>query len=245
MSLWLTLQRHLTANDRWDVPLLRKVFDKYGPVPCNVYHAYFRRGVTQPYDRAANVAIGKAPRSFHGLSSLVLSDTTCQDPDVSTKVACFRREGQDFDNYAKVLSPSVLNQFLKATAFSTLEMKRQVCEPFASENVTEGQTFKYYGHACLSRGDVPTFAAYKLTPVSDKYKHRRKSRPTPHLVSIILLTNSNTIHPYLWNIVFLPPPIIIVLISSMVAQAAVYIFQMSVSHEHVIDTPPQKGLGLL
>jgi hypothetical protein len=64
VSFSLQLQPPSVVDGEYNLPLLRKLVYKYGPVPRNVYTAYSRDGAIPFYDQAALETIGQVSQSL-------------------------------------------------------------------------------------------------------------------------------------------------------------------------------------
>jgi len=245
-----------STGSEFDLPLLRQVYYKYGPVPRNVYEAYLLGGTHEIYDQEASEAIADVSRSLDKLKSFLVSSSKERYLEISNKVVCLKRRG-NFSSHSGVLSRYVLDQVLNAAAFATLEGKRQVCELFAGiphVSAARGWAFEMYSHACLSGDDMPSFRTYAITPDSNaSHKFRPASQPTPTQYPRM----NRRIRHYRSSEDFKNEPASVseycipfapnnpCFDSFVVTNNAVYIFQMSISHEHNIGTPTQKGTSLL
>jgi len=243
-------------SDPIDFSLLDKVYYKYGPVPRNVYRAYLRGGAMLNVDEATMDAIYQTSRSFDLLESIVSSTSRfSRYSETSDKVICLWRR-DTFRAYVVVLSPFVWDVLLKAKALASVDKKRQVCELFSGIPEMGGYAFQRYGHGCLSRDDSPSFATYRLTPVSIAPSTFRYDRTTG-LTATPYPRGNCKIRPYESPDDFrhYPPLDTEFCIptasnnpcfdSFVVTQTGVYIFQLTVSHKHRVDSPTQKGLPLL
>ena len=118
--------------------------------------------------------------------------------------------------------------------------------------VLRGHAFERYGHNCLSRDDSPSFPTYLFTPVSNAPSKFRYDRTTGLTATPYPRGNRN-IRPYesLDDFRHHPPldtEFCIFIPSNhpcfVVTRTAVYIFQLTVSREHRIDSPTQKRRAL-
>ena len=258
MSLRLSLQQNFEPGPI-NFPLLDAACYKYGPVPRDVYKAYRLRDEIEisGRDEATMEAIHHTSQSFDLLKSMVSSTSRLgRSSEISNKVICMWRRDA-FRAYALVLSPFVWDELLKAEAFASMDKKRQVCELFSGipeMGVARGYAFQKYGHSCLSRDDSPSFATYQLTRASkSKFRYDR----TTGLTATPYPRANRKIRPYASPDDFhhYPPldtefcfPILSNnpgFDSFVVTQAAVYIFQLTVSRTHRVDSRTQKGLPLL
>ena len=214
------------------------------------------------YDDLTLDVIKDASRSFDHLEDVVLgSGRYNRDTESPSKLICLRRKRDYGGACAAVLSPFVAEELLKARAFANLQEKRKVVRLFTAVpemGIARGWVFEAYGHEYLStaQNNPEGITTYALIPVAtDPQQYmpdlgsERTGAPFPLLTRKLHLYGSTddvrdrcTSEPeYHIPLARNNPGFD----SFLITDNAVYIFQMTVSHEHAADTRGQKGPGLL
>ena len=256
--LRLPLQKGVDTENI-DHSLLQKAYNKYGPVPRNVYLAYsYPRRVVNHDDNTLK-AIQNA--SYAQLERVARGG----DRDASNKqLICLRRRIPGAV-CATVLSRFVAEKLLKAEAFANLHEKRRLLRLFTAipqMGVARGWLFEAYAHNRLSSFSDPTesidptegITLYTLAPISEQsgeYQPDLNSATANLLFPLVdrtvyMLTNDFTDEPARGEAYHIPSiKNNLGFDSFLITADAVYIFQMTVSCTHTADTDTQKGLHFL
>lgn len=233
-------------------------YDKYGPVPRNVYLAYFDKDGMTTYDRRTLHDIKNA--TYEQLERMV-DEGDLQDPysDTSNKLICLRRISPGVA-CAAVLSRFVAEKVLKAQAFANLHNKRKFVRLFTAipqMGIARGWSFEAYVHNRFSSssdiaGGITVYILAPISHTSEEYQPDLDSATTDLLFplmdrSVRVYTSPNdfrdnpaTTEYHIPSAKNNPG-----FDSFLITETAVYIFQMTVSHSHTADTGAQKGPRLL
>lgn len=108
------------------------MYDKYGPVPRNVYSAY-QDGKCDWFDDLRSYTLDKI--SFlHDLQHLTgyIYDSNSEDCEQAETIFCLRRKDNawEFSFCTDVLSPDVMSAILQLPAFADAEAKLEVIKYF-------------------------------------------------------------------------------------------------------------------
>ncbi|KZP31710.1 hypothetical protein FIBSPDRAFT_925558 [Athelia psychrophila] len=238
----LGLQPNLAVIDRFDHDLLASAFAKYGPIPRNVYSAYRRDGHNETYDQTLNREIENITPDV--LKRLVNSAPVNALIPVSHMMISVQRAPDTNLPYGAVLSQFVLGLLMHASSFKTLD------------SVARGWCFKAYCHAMLTKApdddvshSIPTLATSGKntgTHVVDTHgqspDYARMYRDTVIYESVgDFATLPASDGKYYIPMASNNPGFD----SFTIIGTEAWIFQMTVSESHRIDTPKQKGLELL
>jgi len=267
----LTLQGAFKANisnyePENDLKLVH-AFDKYGPIPRNIYAAYSSGGDYKMHDEAFKHEIKDV--TLDVLQRIISAAPINAHEPISHKIVSVHRNTNNDESYAAALSKFVIRELMEVSTFKTLENKRQLCELLAGvphAAVARGWCFEAYSHAILTNppnndgpSSIPTFLARATTTnVLDNTKtyslrfdsngpgqsldYARAYRDTVLYESLDDFTTS----PVVENKYYVPKASNNPCFDSFdIVGKEAWIFQMTLSDFHRVDTPAQKGLEFL
>lgn len=222
-------------------------------MPRTVYDAAFRGGRLQDYDTEIQAILNKI--SLPVLSSLLREAPHESDPTTSHKVICvYRRPGPyHFLYYMDLLSPFVADSLLEAPQFSSIDSKRKLIDLFAEISivgVARAWAFEMYMHHILAGeyGNVlvetlqlqaggrtgETYQVLRSTVPDNIYTVRQRKRNS--YKSFNNLKNKREVYWIPWT---LENPSFD---SFVITDTAVFIFQITLSSTHAVDSKGRKGL---
>jgi len=223
-------------------------------VPRNVYLAYRGDIEMEAYDHDTFYAIENA--SYEQLERIA-QQTSMYDSSISNKLICLWRKKPGVAD-ASVLSTFVAEQLLNAKAFADLSEKRKCLRLFAQVpemGAARGWVFEPYVHYRFSTASPITggITAYTLvaSPQNPQeyrpdLRSRTETSPFPLINrERVLRASSDGVEPQEAEYHMPRAKNNPGFDSFLINGTSAYIFQMTVSNAHAVDSPTQKGLPLL